>query len=76
SLKNKRGKIVRVKIEGDPEDFDGPEDMRVEDGRWIRFVVREDINCWIEKLSKFNVLDLEVHNFSLEDIFMHYYEEE
>ncbi|KXA88693.1 ABC transporter [candidate division MSBL1 archaeon SCGC-AAA259B11] len=74
SLKNKRGKIVRVKIEGDPEDFDGPKDMRIEDGGWIRFVVRKDINYWIEKLSKFNVLDLEVNNFSLEDIFMHYYE--
>ncbi|KXA93947.1 ABC transporter [candidate division MSBL1 archaeon SCGC-AAA259M10] len=75
SLKSKRGKVVRVKIEGDPEKFDGPEDTKIEDGGWIQFIVREDINYWIEKLSKFNVLDLEVQNFSLEDIFMHYYEE-
>lgn len=76
SLKSKRGKIVRVRIEEDPEKFDGPEDMQIEDGGWIRFVVREDINYWVEKLSGFKVLDLEVHNFSLEDIFMHYYEGE
>ncbi|KXB02850.1 ABC transporter [candidate division MSBL1 archaeon SCGC-AAA261D19] len=76
SLKSKRGKIVRVKIEEDSERFNGPEDMEIEDDGWIRFIVREDINYWIEKLSKFNVLDLEIHNFSLEDIFMHYYEKE
>jgi ABC-2 type transport system ATP-binding protein len=74
SLKNKGGKKVRVKIEGDPTRFNGPEDTRIEDG-WIQFVVAGDINPWIRELSRFNVLNLEVESFSLEDIFMRYYEE-
>jgi ABC-2 type transport system ATP-binding protein len=74
SLKDKRGKRVRVKIEGDPRSFEGPKDTSTED-EWIEFVVEDDINPWIRELAKFNVLDLEVENFSLEDIFMRYYEE-
>ncbi len=75
SLKDKRGKRVRVKIEGDPKRFNGPKDTKIEDG-WIEFVVEDDINPWIRELARFKVMDLEVENFSLEDIFMHYYEEE
>lgn len=75
SLKSKRGNIVRVKIEEDSELFDGPENMMVEDG-WIRFVVSEDIDKWVKKLADYTILDLEIKKFSLEDIFMHYYEEE
>lgn len=74
SLKNKRGKIVRVKMGRDPEVFDGPEDMKIEDG-WIEFVVTDDINHWIEELANYTINDLEIKKFSLEDIFMHYYED-
>ena len=74
SLKDKMGKKVRVKIEGDPERFRGPEGTEVEEG-WIQFIVEGGINPWIRELSRFNVLDLEVESFSLEDIFMRYYEE-
>ena len=73
SLKAKRGKKVRVKIEGNPARFRGPEDTTIEDG-WIKFVVEGDINPWIKELSQHNVLNLEIESFSLEDIFMHYYE--
>lgn len=74
SLKRKMGKIVRIRLEGDPEEFEGPGDMEIEDG-WVRFVVSEDIDSWIKKIADYTVLDLEINNFSLEDIFMHYYEE-
>jgi ABC-2 type transport system ATP-binding protein len=74
SLKEKMGKKVRVKIEGDPERFKGPMGTEVEEG-WIQFVVEGDINPWIRELSRYNVLDLEVESFSLEDVFMRYYEE-
>lgn len=74
SLKNKMGKIVRLRIEEDPGEFQGPEDVEVEDG-WIRFVVSENIDRWIKEIAEYTVLDLEINNFSLEDIFMHYYEE-
>ncbi len=76
SLKSKRGKVVRVRIEGEPEEFDGPEDMEIEDGGWIKFVVSEEIDRWIKELANYTVQDLEIRNFSLEDIFLHYYEEE
>jgi ABC-2 type transport system ATP-binding protein len=74
SLKSKRGKKVRVKIEGDPARFRGPEGTTIDEG-WIQFVIEGDINPWIRELSRFNVLNLEVESFSLEDFFMHYYEE-
>ncbi len=75
TLKEKRGKIVKAKIEESIEEFDGPEDMEAEDG-WIRFVATDDIDKWVKKLSNYSVIDLEIKKFSLEDVFMHYYEEE
>ncbi len=48
--------------------------MEIEDG-WIQFVVSESIDPWVKKLSDYTVQDLEIHKFSLEDIFLHYYEE-
>lgn len=75
ALKDKMGKIVRVKINEDPEEFEGPEEMEFEDG-WIRFVIPGDIDPWVKRLSDYEVQDLEIREFSLEDIFMRYYEEE
>lgn len=72
SLKKKRGKILQVKIKGDPASFSGPEDMKIEDG-WIQFTVKEDIDQWIKKLSNYTILDLKINEFSMEDIFIHYY---
>ncbi|MFP4006246.1 MAG: ATP-binding cassette domain-containing protein [Candidatus Hadarchaeia archaeon] len=73
-LKNKRGKIVRARIEEKIEEFEGPEDMEVEDD-WLQFVVTDDIDRWVKELANYTILDLEIKKFSLEDIFMHYYEE-
>lgn len=72
SLKKKKGKILRVKIMEDPTSFPGPEDMTVEDG-WIQFTVKADIDQWIKKLCKYTILDLKINEFSMEDIFIHYY---
>jgi len=47
--------------------------MKIKKG-WIQFVASDDMDMWIKKLSKFTVLDLEINEFSLEDIFIHYYE--
>ena len=73
ALKTKMGKKVSVRIEGDPNKFRGPEEMQIEDN-WIRFVVEGDINPLIRELSRFKILDLEIENFDLEDIFLRYYE--
>ena len=75
SLKHKRGKIVRVKIKEDIESFKGPKDMKIKDD-WIEFIASDSIDSWIKKLSKFTIIDLEINDFSLEDIFIHYYTED
>jgi ABC-2 type transport system ATP-binding protein len=74
TLKRKRGKIIKVKIKENLETFPGPEDMKIKDD-WIQFVVSDNVDQWIKKLAKFTILDLEISEFNLEDIFIHYYEE-
>ena len=73
TLKNKKGKIIRVKIKEKPSKFKGPKQIKVKDG-WIQFVASDDIDRWIKKLAKYTILDIEINDFSLEDIFMRYYE--
>ena len=73
SLKRKRGKIIRLKIKEKPETFKGPKDMKIKDG-WIEFIASDSIDSWIKIFSKYTVLDLVINDFSLEDIFIHYYE--
>ena len=48
--------------------------MKVKDG-WIEFIATDSIDQWIKTLSKYTILDLEINDFKLEDIFIHYYEE-
>ena len=73
NLKDKMGKKIRVKIKEKPEKFKGPKNMKIKDG-WIEFVTDTDIDRWIKLLSKYTILDLDINEFSLEDIFIHYYE--
>jgi ABC-2 type transport system ATP-binding protein len=73
TLKGKMGKIIRARIKEKPEMFKGPENMKINNG-WIEFITSDDVDYWIKKLSKFTVIDLEINRFSLEDIFIHYYE--
>ena len=73
TLKAKMGKMIRVKIVEKPETFKGPKNMKIKDG-WIEFVTNEDIDHWIKVLSKYTLVDLEINEFSLEDIFIHFYE--
>lgn len=73
TLKGKMGKMIKVRIKEKPEMFKGPKNMKIKDG-WIKFVTNEDIDHWIKLLSKYTIVDLEVNEFSLEDIFIHYYE--
>ena len=75
SLKRKRGKKIKLKIKEKPETFKGPKDMKIKDG-WIEFIAPDDIDQWIKKFAKYTVLDLEINEFSMEDIFIHYYEED
>jgi ABC-2 type transport system ATP-binding protein len=73
TLKSKQGKIIRLKIKEKPETFIGPKNMKVKNG-WIEFTTMENIDTWIKKFSNYTILDLVISDFSLEDIFIHYYE--
>jgi ABC-2 type transport system ATP-binding protein len=73
TLKGKMGRIIRVRIKENPDMFNGPDNMKIKDG-WIEFVTNDDVDYWIKILSKYTIVDLEINEFSLEDIFIHYYE--
>jgi len=73
NLKSKLGKFIRLKIKGLPTTFKGPENMKIVDG-WIEFQTSDNVDRWIKEISKYTVLDLEINEFSLEDIFIRYYE--
>ncbi len=75
TLKNKKGKIIKLKIKEEPEKFKGPENMKIIDG-WIEFIALKDIDQWIKELANYTIIDLEINEFSLEDIFIRFYEEE
>jgi len=72
NLKGKLGKLIRVKIKENPKEFKGPKNMKVKGG-WIEFTVNEDLDYWIKMISKYKVIDLDINEFSLEDIFIQYY---
>jgi len=74
TLKNKSGKIIKLKIKEDPSKFKGSKDMEIVNG-WIEFVTSDDINYWIKEIAKFTVEDLKISDFNLEDIFIRYYKE-
>jgi len=74
TLKTKSGKKIRLRINENPEKFKGPKDMKIKNG-WIEFVITNDIDKWVKEFSKYTIIDLDINDFSLEDIFIHYYEE-
>ena len=68
-IKDKLGKVFRLKIKEKPENFRGPKGMKVKDG-WIEFVASDDLDYWIKMISKYKIVDLEIKEFKLEDIFL------
>jgi len=72
NLKYKRGKKIRVKLKGEPKELTSMKNAKVVDG-WIEFETEGAIDPLIKKISKYTVLDIEIQEFSLEDIFMRYY---
>ncbi len=73
-LKGKKGKKFRVKMKDPPERLVTNLNGKLTNG-WIEFVTEEHIDNVIKKIAKYPILDLEIQEFSLEDIFMHYYDE-
>jgi beta-exotoxin I transport system ATP-binding protein len=72
NLKKKRGKKIRIKIKENPEPLLQMHNAKIMAG-WIEFPSTENIDKLIKSISKFTILDLQIKEFSLEDIFMRYY---
>ncbi|MBU7023923.1 MAG: ABC transporter ATP-binding protein [Theionarchaea archaeon] len=70
SLKNKKGKVVKVKT-AEKFTIRGIK-TKLENG-WTTFVVTKDMDDVIKKLAKYTVKDIEIGELSLEEIFLHYY---
>jgi len=74
NLKRKKGKRIRLKIKEDLKELASFKNAQVVDG-WIEFVTEDNIDEVIKKIAKYTIVDLEIQEFSLEDIFMRYYDE-
>ena len=74
-LKKKKGKKIRLKIKESKDKLTSLPNMKFRDG-WIEFNTEDHIDEIIKKIAKFTIIDLEIQEFSLEDIFMRYYDEE
>ncbi|MHC1605163.1 MAG: ATP-binding cassette domain-containing protein [Candidatus Methanofastidiosia archaeon] len=70
ALKNKKGKVVKVKTKKKIE-IKGVKTNK-ENG-WTTFVVTKNVDDIIKKLASYTIDDIEIGELSLEEIFMHYY---
>jgi ABC-2 type transport system ATP-binding protein len=74
NLKKKKGKKIRLKIKESSDKLTSLLNAKMVND-WIEFVTEDHIDEVIKKISKYTVIDLEIQEFSLEDIFMRYYDE-
>jgi len=74
NLKRKKGKRIRLKIKEDSKELLSLTNAQMIDG-WIELVTEDSIDEVIKKIAKFSIVDLDIQEFSLEDIFMRYYDE-
>ena len=76
-LLDRSGRLVSLTVdeEVEYEDFDlpGVHDLTTDDG--VRFVFTGQYDALVDRLSEFSVLDLEVEEAPLDDVFMHFYDE-
>jgi len=70
----RKGKKIRLKIKESSEKLMSLPNAKSVDG-WIEFVTEDHIDELIKKIAKYTIIDLEIQEFSLEDIFMRYYDE-
>ncbi|EFW90568.1 ABC transporter related protein [Haladaptatus paucihalophilus DX253] len=73
----KSGKIVRLDLAEDPPPddllFDGALSSDLDPDGYYRLVVTENFDGLVDVLDRYSVLDLEVEETSLEDVFMEFY---
>ena len=62
-----------MKIKEKSESFKCPKNAKLVNG-YIEFITEDNIDYWIKIISKYTVLDLQIQEFSMEDIFIRYYD--
>ncbi len=75
TLKQKKGRKIKVKIKENPQTLINKNNGHVVNG-WIEFTAINDIDSFIKSLAAYTVLDIKIQELSLEDIFMRYYTDE
>jgi ABC-2 type transport system ATP-binding protein len=73
-LKAKKGKKLRLKIKESSDELVTKLNAELNNG-WIECIIHDNIDEIIKKISHFSIVDMQIQEFSLEDIFMHYYGE-
>lgn len=73
-LKRKKGKKIRIKIAHQSEELAESLNAEIING-YIECTSEDSIDALIKKIAQYTILDLQIQEFSLEDIFMHYYGE-
>ncbi|ADJ15000.1 ABC transporter ATP-binding protein [Halalkalicoccus jeotgali] len=78
TLLDRGGKRVRVRLADDPDEAfltDGMLDRRMSDST-VTFTYVGEYNALLNHLANYDVLDVEIKEPPLEDVFMHYYGED
>ena len=79
TLLSRGGKRVRIRVEGslDPDALALPGAFDTESvGEALAFTYAGEYNVLLSRLTEFDVIDIEIGEPPLEDVFMHYYGEE
>lgn len=76
-LMRKSGKVVAAEteeeIDADDFAFRGTDNVSVDD-RTIEMVVTDNYDEFVKRLSEYTVVDIDIRETRLEDVFMHYYD--
>lgn len=76
SLKNKMGKKLVIEFEDEPDggifDLEGVEDVQV-DGKTATMIVTSNLDEVIKRISEYNIVNMSLETFSLEQLFLTYY---
>ena len=75
TLQKNNYKKIRVLSQSEPASFEMPGVSNLhQEGEWIQFFYRGDINQVLQRVSSLKVDDVSIEEPTLEEIFMHYYE--
>lgn len=76
SIKNKMGKKLVIEFESEPDvsifDMEGVKDLQIED-KTATMIVTSNLDEIIKSISEYNIVNMSLETFSLEQLFLTYY---